>query len=227
MPQDLIKKIKFYILLKKVNIYDSYLLYSDKNPIVSKPANLTFEKINVTASNFTNDPKKMSSKTPAIFNGSCMFMGQSRLNIFMSIPFLSKQFDCSYSGTIDKIDGRAFNDFMAFEGLRVESGEIEPSPFNINILNGTATGHLTFIYHDFHVSVFDKDTKEYKKKKTIANNFVIKDGNPKKGKGGAEVVQISTTIDKEEDGFFYFLWKVLRIGIVKTMVKDTFYKEEE
>jgi hypothetical protein len=227
MPQDLMEKIKFYILLKKVNIKNSYLFYSDKDPVVSKPANLSFEKINISTSNFTNDPKKMSAKTPAVFHGTAMLMGQSKLTINMTIPFLSKGFDCSYNGTIDRIEGRVFNDFMAFEGLSIERGQIEPSPFNINVVNGTAQGQLTFIYHDLHVKVFDKGTREFNKKKTVLNNFVIKNDNPQKKKNDPEVVQVSTSIDKAEDGFFYFLWKVLRIGIVKTMVKDSFYKAEE
>jgi hypothetical protein len=227
MPQDLMAKIKFYILLKKVNIHNSHLLYSDKNPLSNKPANLSFEKINVSVSNFTNDPKKMTSSTPAIFHGTTIFMGLSRLNVNMTIPFLSKGFDCSYNGTIDKIDGSVFNDFLAFEGLAVDRGQIEPSPFDINIENGRARGHMTFIYHDLHVKVFDKTTREPNKKKTVLNNFVIKNDNPQKKKNAPEVVQVSTAIDLKEDGFFYFLWKVLRIGIVKTMVKDTFYKVNE
>jgi hypothetical protein len=227
MPQDLMRKIKFYLLLKKVNVNNSYLLYSDKDPLTPKPADLFFDKINISASNFTNDKKRMSTKTPAIFHGSAMVMGQSILKVNMSIPLLSKGFDCSYNGSINKIDGRIFNDFMAFEGLSIERGEIEPSPFDINIVNGTAEGQLTFIYHDLHVKVFDKETKKYKKKKTILDNFVIKNDNPQKKRNDPEVVHVSATINKEEDGFFYFLWKVLRIGIVKTMVKDSFYKEQE
>jgi hypothetical protein len=227
MPQDLMAKIKFYILLDKVNINNSYLSYSDKEPTISNPAKLTFEKVNVFVSNFTNDASRMTPKTPAIFHGTTIFMGKTPLNLNMRIPFLSKGFDCSYDGSIGKIEGKAFNDFLAFEGLEVDKGEIEPSPFNINIVNGTAQGYLTFIYHDLHVNVFDKETKELKKKKTILNNFVIKNDNPQKKKNEPEIVQVSASINKNEEGFFYFLWKVLRIGIVKTMVKDSFYKQKE
>jgi hypothetical protein len=225
MPQDLMSKLKFPIDIKELVFNNANILYTDKEPDL-KQAALSFTKSNVVLKNFTNNPKKMNNKTQAIAKGSTLVMGQGLLNFNLKIPFLSKTFDCSYDGTVGKMDGALFNDFMGMAGFRVDRGQIEPSKFNVNVVNGNANGDIEFIYHDLNVKVIDKNTGKLKKKDSWLVNFAVKNDNPQKPGHEPERVNVQTSLTPE-DGFFYFLWKVLRIGAVETMTKKSVYKQKK
>jgi hypothetical protein len=136
---------------------------------------------------------------------------------------LSKKFDCHYYGSIGKMDGSLFNDFMIMAGLKVERGQIEPSNFDVNVSGGNADGNLEFIYHDLNIKVIEHNKQDIKK--SWFANFAIKNDNPNKHGRDPEKVNIQTAVAKD-DSFLYFLWKVLRIGAVETMTKSHLYKQE-
>ncbi|HXA02518.1 MAG TPA: hypothetical protein VNW99_11060 [Cytophagaceae bacterium] len=225
MPQALMSKIKFPIDIKMLKFNNANITYTDQEPDL-KQAALSFIKSNVVMKNFTNDPKKMTAKTPAVAKGNTLVLGQGLINFNLRIPFLSKNFDCGYDGTVGKMNGVLFNDFMAMAGLRVDRGQIETSKFNVNIVNGKANGDIEFIYHDLHVKAIDKNTGQVKRKDSWLVNFVVKNDNPQRHGHEPEKVNVQTSISNDE-GFFYFLWKVLRIGAVETMTKSTIYQQKK
>jgi hypothetical protein len=224
-PQDYMSKIKFPLDIKNITFNNANILYENQEPGF-KETDLTFTRSTMVMENLNNDPQKMTRKTPATIKGTTWVLGQGLIIFNISIPFLSKTFDCSYDGTVGKMDGTLFNDFMASSGLKVERGQIEPSHFQVNIVNGNANGNIEFIYHDLKVRAIDPVKGELKKKKTWLANFAIKDNNPQKKDHDPEIVNIQTDINYD-DSFFSFLWKVVRIGAVETMTKSHVYQQKE
>jgi hypothetical protein len=224
MPQELMNKIKFPIDIRELVFNKTNIMYADQEPDF-KEASLSFMNSNVTMKNFNNDPKKMTVKMPLVAKGNTLVMGQGLIDFTLKLPLLSKTFDCSYDGTVGKMDGALFNDFMAMAGLKVERGQMETSRFNVNIVNGNADGDIEFLYHNLNVKAMDKNTQHIKRKDSWLVNFALKNDNPQKNHRDPERVNIQTSINNDE-GFFYFLWKVLRIGAVETMTKRTLYKQK-
>jgi hypothetical protein len=225
MPQDLVNKIKFDIDIGDVMLNNANVTYADKEPEL-KEAVLSFNNSTLEMKNFTNNPKKMSAKTPAVIKGTSHIMGQGLISFDMTVPLLSKTFDCTYNGTIGKMDGALFNDFMAMAGLRVDRGQIEQSHFNVNIVNGAANGDIEFIYHNLNVKTIDKKSGKMKRKKSWLSNFAVKNDNPQKDHRDPKKVNVQTNLEPDE-GFLYFLWKVLRIGAVETMTKSFYHPSKE
>jgi hypothetical protein len=225
MPQDFMAKVRFPLDINEVAFDKASILYASKEPGF-KQTELTFTRSSMLMKNVSNDPKKMTAKTPSMITGSTLVMGQGQINFNLRVPFLSKNFDCSYDGTVGRMNGSLFNDFMRSSGLQVEQGQIEPSHFHVNVVNGNASADMEFIYHDLKVRVIDTANGELKSKKSLLANFAIKNDNPQKKGHQPERVHFETSIT-HDDAFFYFLWKVLRIGAVETMTKSKVYKQKK
>ena len=217
-PQDLVKNIPFYIHIKKFKFNDAQVLFKETNPAVINPYLITFNDINVEGTNFSNDKTLMTEATPAKGRGYCKVLGQGVLDFSIEIPLLSDKLDYSYSGAMEGMPGKAFNNLLEDVGVWINKGDVEPSTFDIVVKNGRANGMLTFAYKDLHVSVLDKKGKK-KKFKSVLANFLIKNKNPE---GHAESVTISTD-KKENESFVFFLWRPVKDGVVETISKKIYH----
>jgi hypothetical protein len=225
MPQGLFQRIKFNLDIDTVNFKNSSILYSGKSKDEQKPDLLSLDKFNAGISNLTNRSSKMSDSTPALIKGSAYVLGEGLLEFHMEMPLLSKQFNMHYGGVMGNMNGQKFNDLLHSEGIRVESGEILPSTFEVDVINGTAFGEIQFVYKDLHIEMFDLKDQEEKRKKfmSLLGNFTVKNSNPNHRGEHPEVVNVCARVT-DEDSFFNFIWRILSDGITRTVVKDTIYK---
>jgi len=222
MPQDLMRKLPFYLRVDTVKINNSNIAYLDQDKKLKEPGRITFERLDLLALNFTNDSTLMTDAYPAIMDGKTYIMGKGLLKFRIIIPLLSKKFDTYFSGTIDTMDGKAFNSLLAFADIQITRGRILPGEFQVEINHGSAAGRMKFQYEDLHIKVVNPKSHKVAKLKSLVGNFMLKNGNPKKKGSDPEIVPVSGKISNE-DGFFYFMWKVLRDGIVTTVTKDSVY----
>jgi hypothetical protein len=222
MPQDLMRKIPFYIHFDTLQFQESAVDFNDKEPDVKDPALLNFEEINVYVYNFTNDTLLMTDTTPGIIEGRSRLLGEGMLSFKIVIPLMSHEFDAKYTLGIDSMDGKKFNDFLLLAGLKLEDGIVLPSELEVEVNNGSAVGNLRFEYDHLHIKVVDPKTEKASKFKSLLGNFMVKNSNPKDAGDAPEIVPVCGR-RIEDDSFFYFVWRVLRDGIIVAVTKDTIY----
>ncbi|MBX9851813.1 MAG: hypothetical protein K2X86_08650 [Cytophagaceae bacterium] len=221
MPNELMQKLHVYLRMDSVKLNDAYIGYEAHDPEYKEAGKLSFEKLNLTAYNIANDTILMTDFTPAIARGSMYIMGEGLMDFYIESPLMSKKFNVRFGGTIDSMEGRYFNSLLAFGGIRLESGELLPSTFDVTVKNGSANGQMQFVYKDLHVKILD-DNEEPKKFASVLGNFAIKNHNPNDKDEEPETVFLCAR-RTDEDGFFNFIWRTLKGGIVETVTKSTVY----
>ena len=221
MPHEMMKAIPTYLRIDRVNFNNAYIKYINYAPDVKEPGILTFEKANLTLTNITNDPKLMSVKNPARIKGQMLVMGKGLLKLDIKVPLLTKDFNCTYKGSLGPIEATNFNSFLEYGGMRLESGSIEAQSFEVNVVNGKADGNMVLLYHNLNAKIVNKKTGKVKKFFSKIANFVLKNDNKQEENKGP----VNATIDyarKPEDGFLSYVWSSISDGIMKTVVKDFF-----
>ena len=221
MPNELMQKLHAYLRIDTVKLNDSRIVYEDQDPKFKETGKLNFEKLNVVVYNLTNDTLLMTDATPAVARGAMYMMDQGLMEFHLDIPLMSKQFNAHFGGSIDSMEGKYFNSLLAFANIKLVSGELLPSNFDISITNGSANGQMQFVYKELHVKVLD-EKGEPKKFSSILGNFAIKNHNPNDDNEEPETVFLCSRRNKE-DGFFNFVWRTMRDGIVETVTKSTVY----
>ncbi|MFL5728438.1 MAG: hypothetical protein ACJ75J_03025 [Cytophagaceae bacterium] len=226
MPNELISSIPTYLNIEHFNINNAYFKYQDQSPDVKDPGILTFENTTLNISNLTNDKAKNNIKTPAILKGSTKVMGKGLLKLDIRIPLMSSQFNCHVNGSLGEIEGKYFNSFLEYGGMRLESGTIEAQNFNINVVNGKASGDMLLLYHDLNAKIVEKKTGKVKHLFSHVANFVLKNDNKDKNKKNDELKAPKTVpvayTRKTEDDFLTYIWSSISTSIVDTVVKDFF-----
>jgi hypothetical protein len=221
MPNELIRRLPFYLRIDNLKLNDAYVLYTDYSAEVKDPGRLSFEHTNMHFRNLTNDPKLMTTKTPAEIKGSTKVMGKGLLTLNIKMPLLSKEFQCSYTGSLGEMEGKYFNSFLEYGGMRLESGTIEAQNFHVNVKNGIATGDMLLLYHNLDAQVVEKKTGKIKHLFSHIANFVLKNENKKEKQKGPKPATVEYG-RKKEDGFLSYIWASISESIVKTVVKDFF-----
>jgi hypothetical protein len=104
--------------------------------------------------------------------------------------------------------------------VKMEKGTLQGAQADISGNNGGASGEVFIPYTDLKLSLMEKNKDRpglNKKHDTslLANLFVVKNNNPKKGEAPRKV----TAEYKAAPGspFLFIVWKALLVGALKTM----------
>jgi hypothetical protein len=220
MPNDVVRKLSFYLKMDTIECSDAKLIYSELGEGASRAGAIELEDTHLTLLNLTNDPKSMSAETPAVVEGSTRLMGRGRLQLTLTINLLSEAFDCRYSGNLSEMQASHFNRFFEpSENMRIESGVVDQVVFAVNVRNGQATGHLKALYHDLKVAMLHPEKKKKRKLLSMLGNLLIKSKNEKTEKKGAEIGEIRYQ-RLSDDGFVRLLWRSVKTGLITTLTPD-------
>jgi hypothetical protein len=221
MPNELIRNVPTYLCIENLNINDAFIKYQDQSPDVKEPGILTFENTTLNISNLTNDKLKNTSKTPAILKGETKVMGKGLLKLDIKMPLLSPQFNCDFKGSLGEIEGKYFNSFLAYGGMELESGTIEAQNFQVNVVNGKASGNMLLLYHDLNAKLVNKKTGNVKHLVSHIANFILKNENKSDKLKKPRVVGVQYD-RKNTDGFLTYIWGSISRSITEAVVKDFF-----
>lgn len=221
MPNELVRELSTYLRLKKFVVSNGYIAYIDKSPELKEAAKITFEKTDIEISNLTNDPKAMNEKNPALIKIKTMVMGKGQLTMDLSMNLLSQSLDCSYKGSLSKMDATSFNSFIAYAGIQLKEGNIEAQSFDVKVKNGTASGSMLLTYKDLHVKVIDKKSGKTKKLLSKIANLALKNHNKQEKNKAPETVPVNYQRNPD-DGFFSYAWNSINGAILDTIVKGFF-----
>ncbi|MDR3667009.1 MAG: hypothetical protein P4L35_09215 [Ignavibacteriaceae bacterium] len=215
MPNEAFASIKESVKIDSLIILNGQLIYCERYTAGAKPGVVSINKINISAGEISN----LSSKPgTTIIRGEGLLLTSTKINLFMAIPFNSKEFSLQYSGSLGRMDVTELNSFIEpGEHQRIKTGTLQSASFNININSGIASGILNADYKDLTIDAINKETGS---EKGILNRitslfdklFIVRGSNLPDKQGSIKIGQIIYKRDPE-DYFFQFIWFAVRNGV--------------
>ncbi len=223
MPNQVMRDFPLRLMIDSVRVRDGKITYGELEPGKPMPGFATFEGIEASILNLSNDPGRMSVEHPAVLTASARLMGTGLLSAVLEIPLLSERFDMKYHGTLGPMPFTDFNRFAAPNSdVHFSHGDVLGVEFDAIVTAGRAKGRVVPRYRDLAIGLDGKDGGIMAKVKRsirsfVANRFVLRQDNPEHdGKGPL----VTAAIDRRRapsEGLFSFLWFTLRDPIRKVV----------
>ncbi|MDF9796899.1 hypothetical protein OKW21_002162 [Catalinimonas alkaloidigena] len=233
--QDLLFNLKHFIKIDQLKVRDGEITYAERVEGAMNDGKISFDKLNLTATNITNDPVSIRDSVMTTLDVSAKVMGSGDLNASFKFFNASENLDFSVNGSLGNMELTAFNQILepvAF--VHIKEGVNQEMKFNFKGDKDMATGKMEFRYNNLSVQMIDKEKGksglDEKLGSFIANAFVVKANNPK-----AVFLRIGN-IENERDksrAMFHYWWKSLlsgvksSIGLEKNMEKTKDFAELE
>jgi len=223
-PHQLLKEMKTPLLIPKISIEKSDLVYEEKLEHKDILMKATMKDLKVNLFNVTSIKKHRD--VPLKIDLSSKFMGKADLHVDMILPLAKNQETFYFSGFLGRSKMVYYDSaIIPAIGLKVLNGTIESLSFHASADNYASHGKMKLVYHDLEGEVF-------KLKKTGKNSFLswsvnnlIHKSNP--GNNG-EVREATMKFDRVlYKGFGNILWKTLQSGIVNTIAPFGMTTEKE
>lgn len=223
-PHQLLKEMKMPLLIHKVSLDKSELVYEEKLENRDILMKATMKDLNINIFNVSSIKKYR--EVPMKIDLSSKFMGKADLHVDMLLPLTNNQDTFYFSGYLGP-SSMTFYDSAIIPalGLKVLNGRIESLSFQATADNYNSHGTMKLKYYDLEAEVF-------KPKKTEKNGFLswsvnnlIHKSNP--GNNG-ELREATMNFDRVlYKGFGNILWKTVQSGIVNTIAPFGMTTEKE
>jgi len=216
-PQQALQKVALDMQLKKINIKNTLISYSEADATSGYTGVITFNNTNGTIFNVTNDADIKKVNPYMIARINTRFMNAANLQVNFKFNLASKIGAFNYSGVLGQFDGRVLDKLVKPLALvHVQSADIQKLSFNVDASNYSGKGALQFYYKNLNVQLLKKvegkaelQTQGFISK--LANTLIIEDDNPDK-KGNFRPGPIDLKRDPKVS-FFSFLYKALLDGL--------------
>ena len=222
-PHQLLMKLPLKVNIQKLNVNDLDLSYEEFSKASGKPGKFFFNNMHGSIYNVTNMPEviKRNKTTTVHATGTFMNIEPTQLDIYFDLAnYRAGTFSADFQAK-KTIDGTAINSIAEPLGLfMVKRGELKELSSHVRGDNYKASGNVTLLYSNLHLTPLKKDESKpngLKKKSVtslIANTFVLKDENPSKD---GEVRKVTASYTRGKGTFFNLIWKTIFVGILKTI----------
>jgi hypothetical protein len=215
MPNEILASIEQTIAVDSLRMWNGALTYGERSASGSKPAVITLDSIQASASGIDNHG---DAGDTVVIRAKGQFMKSAEMNVRMSIPMSSPEFSFQYSGSLGRMKLSALNAFIEMsDQTRFKSGLLQTATFDINVIDGRAGGSVRAVYQDLALAVINKRTGSEKGvldviASFIANNIKIRTNNMP-GRSGTLKIGNVKYMRQRDDTFFRFVWFALRSGV--------------
>lgn len=218
--QKILRDAPLYFNIDTLKIKNAIAIYEEVEKGNISPGRITFKNINGKFTGITNDSLLISSGAELIFTASCNFMDEGNLQAAYRIPLNTELTDFDCSGILTKMPLSTLNKVLEpLAGISIKDGHLDTLKFSFHAGEEASNGTVDFRYHDLDLGLSDKGPKEIgtgdRLKMFFANNFVIINDNPEKGKS-PRTAKIHFIRNKQRFMFNY-TWKSLFSGISETV----------
>lgn len=217
-PNQLLAKTELKMNVDRFAFQNLDFSYTEYNPVSKQSGSIYFDNIKLQGTNLSTTNTK-----PLRIEGSGLFMKQVPVSTLFTFDMKKPQaggFTVSVSSE-KPFATTLINSFSMPLGLmKMEKGTLNKLTATINGDQAKAQGNVTVLYSDLKLSLLEKekDQKALDKKDVtslLANLFVIKNDNPRKGK---EPRRETASFQRDPNGgFFMLIWKTILVGALKTM----------
>lgn len=220
-PHMALKRLKLRTRLDSLVIKSTDISYSEYNPKSEKKGTVTFNRLNATIRNVTNDSLSVAANNWASAKTSARLLNTAAINVNINFNLSSANGEFNFDGTIGKFDMRVLNKLTRNMSLaEIESGTINKAEFKVSGNLRSSTGYIKLFYNNLKVNLLKNDEKSDKLEKkgvisTLANALVIKNDNP----GDDGVLRVGkTNAERDNSGsFFNLMWKSIFAGIKESV----------
>ncbi|WP_276089494.1 hypothetical protein [Pedobacter sp. JY14-1] len=229
-PHQLLQQLPAQLSVRKLNISNVDLSYSEYDQTSRQKGRITFEKTSGTLTNITNASRIKAKDRYLLADFNTLLMGQGALHVKFKFDLAARDGAFEYSGRLGAIDGRALNRITRPLGMvHIKHADIKSLDFDIRANDHLATGSMDFAYENLAVALLKREEGQERLVRQgllsiLANAMVINPSNPNE-----EGVFITAPIRHErkpERSFFNFIWRSLFQGI-KYSIGVTPEKERE
>jgi hypothetical protein len=223
LPNQIMRDASLRLLIDSVRVRGGGIVYGELERGKAKPGVVTFENLEGSLLNLSNDPGRMSTERPLVVTASARLMGSGLLSAVLEIPLLSERFDMRYRGTLGPMPFTDFNRFAATNTtVKFTKGDVVGVDFSATVTGGSASGRVVPRYRDLAIgftetggSLVDRIKRSITR--YIANRLVIRRDNPEDEGRGRLVAAPIDRAHRPSDGLFAFLWYTLRDPIRKVI----------
>ncbi len=223
-PQQALQKIALDMKLKRLNIKNANIDYSETDATTGATGQIVFTHTNGYILNVTNEAAAKRLNPYMIARINTTFMDAAPLQVNFKFNLTAKDGAFNYSGELGAFDGKILDKLVKpLAMVHVVSADVDKLIFNVDASNYSGKGSLEFYYKNLNIQLLKKVNGKTELQKQglismLANNLIIESNNPDK-KG----VFRPGPIDLQRDpstSFFSFLYKGLLDGLKPSVGYD-------
>ncbi len=209
----LIRKIPIKTTVDSLLIYDSKLIYEEKQKLSEFPGNVNFDRLNIRAYNITNDSRRLEKNKYLSINVDARLMSEGNMKVWIKANLLSQSDEFKVTGLLGSIQGIAFNSMTKNLLLaEIQMGNVHSAWFSYTANNDESIGKLKIDYENLKMVAWKPDKqKEAKFLTFIGNNLIRKNNLPEDANYRTGVISFKRY---KERGIPNFLWKSVQSGII-------------
>ncbi len=218
-PHQLLQTIKFPFSIKKLNVKNGMVAYTEKADVSKQTGTVFFKNINGTISNITNIKDLISKDNLLLLDATASFMGVSQVHSVWKLSLNSNNGAFDVSGTAGAFNAVSLNPLIEPLGMAsIKNGTVNKLTFSMTGNDLQARGNATLLYQDLKIELLKKDSNDVKKNtlKSLLANALMKNSNPLNGVTRTD--EINYERDKTKS-FFNLLWKSIFSAAKKTVQK--------
>ncbi|TGE23732.1 hypothetical protein E5K00_00525 [Hymenobacter aquaticus] len=186
VTQESLAKLAVRLNVRRVQLVNAYVATSYIGPTTGRPGYISFNRINVTLRNVTNDPRLMTAATPMTAQASGWLQNSWYATAAFRIPLLDPAGRHSGQGTFGPASITLLNTMTEPTRLvRFESGNVRRATVRFQGSRRQITGTMQAEYSDLKLTLLSKNggpdqkTLLTKLGSKLLNGIVIRDENPR------------------------------------------------
>jgi hypothetical protein len=204
-----------------IRVNDGFIRYSELAKGSQRAGELTFDEVNGSVTNLTNDPQLMTAATPAVVNATARLFGEGQVAATVRYPLLSPAVDFEVEAAVGPMSLLPANGFATnVTGVEIKRGQLDTLWVGLESRDGNATGRVHMRYRDLNFRLVDRNSgKEMAWHSVLgfAGNIAVRSNNPGKPQDQPREGKIEYSCGETDMVFFEFLVHSLATGL-KDMV---------
>ncbi len=212
MYTELLRKIKFPMVINTLDIKNSVLVYEEDTKKSEGPGKLTFGNFNANVRNL-NSGKTKGKSTKIPITVKCSFMNASPMNVRWNMDTAAPNDAFIIAGNISDLPAARINAFIEPYLKAQATGTIQDLVFNFRGNASGLNGSLNLKHQNLQVALL-KETGEKKKLLSAVVNVFVKSNS---GAFPASVVVDNVKRDPTKS-FFNLFWQGIQEGLKKTLI---------
>lgn len=214
IPHQKLKNMKMPLLIHKVSLANSNLVYEEKLEHKNVLMKVSMEDLKANIFNITSI--KEYREAPLKLDMNTQFMGKANLNVDLLLPLADGQNTFFFSGFLGPSKMKFFDSaVIPALGLKILEGNIDQVSFQGSANNYNSQGTMTMLYRDLKADVFKRKNSDKNEILSWSVNHLLHKSNP--GNNGEVRVATMKFERVMYKGIGNFLWKTLQNGIVNTI----------
>ncbi|MEO5948243.1 MAG: hypothetical protein ABIP79_15605 [Chitinophagaceae bacterium] len=212
-PNQLLQKAPFVIKVKRMNVTNATLSYSEKSNTTGLTGKIVFPSLRGTLDNITNDRAAIAQSAQCIvrINGSVIKTGT--INAVFNFSLTDKKGAFTVQSTVTNLTAAQLQPiFRPMTGVDLQSFNMKRLDYTINGNEDRGTGDLQMKYDEMDILINKVSADKKMEKKGllsfVANRLLIYKENP--SKDGEERKAHGITVQRDATrSFFNLVWKTL------------------